>query len=80
MGVRRKVRRRAIRKQRQARERTRTQFLTTFGSRGDCECPVCDYLESIGAESEEVDGVTVHRLSEDEMMVVQSLMQGGPMN
>jgi len=80
MGIRRKIQRRTIRKQRRAKERTRDQFLTTYGSRGECDCPICDYLESIGAESEEVGGATVHRLSEDEMLAVQSLMRGGPLN
>jgi hypothetical protein len=80
MGIRRKVQRRTIRQQRKAKERTRDQFLRSYGSRGDCDCPICDYLESIGAESEEVDGATVHRLSEEEMLAVQSLMRGGPLN
>jgi hypothetical protein len=80
MGIRRKIQRRTIREQRRAKERTREQFLTTYGSRGECDCPICDYLESIGAESEDVGDATVHRLSEDEMVVVKSLMHSGPLN
>ena len=80
MGIRRKVQRRAARAAR-AKAPRRDRFLTTVGmTGGDCECPICDYLESIGAESEVIGGATVHRLSDEEMLVVDSLMRGGPFN
>lgn len=38
------------------------------------------YLAAIGADSAEIDGTTLHRLSEEELLVFHSLLQGGPMN
>ncbi len=78
MDIRRKTQRVADEEEPVRASGPREYILTTMGRRAseECPCPVCDYMKAIGAESEEVEGVTVHRLSEQEMMVVESLLRG----
>lgn len=78
MDIRRKVQRMGDRRNSLRVAEPREFVLTTMGKgeRDECPCPVCDYVKAIGAESEEIDGVTIHRLTEHEMMAVQSMMRG----